>query len=152
MTSPTPDDAVEIARTNAAAGRGISVAINIAVLAAIDADRQRITQLEAAIANNEQYSVGYQAGHALGVAETEATHAANPPLPATAPPRQAPTRSMLALQRIKDTVLPRAFRTRLETDKPGEPATGPRVVRVDWVRAAVNPQQNTEPAPPAPAR
>ena len=151
MTTPSPEDAVQIARTNAAAGRGIGPAITIAVLAAVDADRLRITQLEAAIAGNEQYSVGHQVRYALGVADTEATQAANPPLPAKAPPRQAPTRAMEALQRIKTVVQTKAVKAYKPNEAQGA-ATGPLVVRVDLLQAAINPQTSTEPAPPAPAR
>lgn len=152
MTSPTPDNAVRLARTAVEQNKGIGPAITAGVVAAVDIDRARITDLETAIANNEQHGIGYQAGYTVGLADADAVHAANPPLPAKAPPRKAPTRAMAAVKRLKDDVLPRRFRTRLETDKPGDPATGPFVLRATWVMDAINPTPPAGEDTPPPAR
>ena len=152
MAEPIPEDAVKLARVAVQQNKGIGPALTAGVVAAVDIDRARITELESAITNNEQHSIGYQAGYALGVADTEATQAANPPLPAKAPPRKAPTRAMAAVKQLKDDVLPRRFRTRLETDKPGDPATGPFVLRATWVMDAINPTSPAAEDTPPPAR
>lgn len=56
------------------------------------------------------------------------------------------TAARQALERIRTVIRDRAFRSRTATDKPDE-ATGPLVVRVNQLRAAIQPN-DTPPDPP----
>lgn len=139
-TPPTPEAAVKFARAAAAENRGIGPLVTVGVLTAYDTALADVARLQAIVDGDA--TIRDLHAYALGRAESDAERP--PQIPTPAPPAQGPTRAQEALARVKQAVGDKAFRARKPTDPVGQPATGPIVVPVNAIRAAII----NQPAPP----
>lgn len=127
MTSPMdPDAAVQTARSAASTGTGVGARVVVGVVTKIDQHLARISELEATIANDGAWDVGYQAGYAAKAAEPVAAP------PVGAPPNRTQSEAELRIERLKERAPDKAHKERTPEDQPGE-ATGDRVLPLRWV-------------------
>jgi hypothetical protein len=146
----SPADAVQLARDAVNNNRVISPNVAAGVLAAHDQLATDLAALQASVAAGEQYKLGKAEGKAEGIdigrAEEAAVHAANPPRPAIAPPRQAPIRAEANIAKLAQILVTHAEPSRLPNDPPGE-ANGPDVIAVDRIAFLTRNPPAAEPAP-----